>query len=116
MVNIYDNANDMATALKSTQQYQELKQAFDMLKLDAVAYGLFQQFQTKQVALQQKQATGQELPPEDLQDLQNVGEKMQKISSIQDLIQKEQAMAGLMDELNAIVSQPIADLYRPENA
>lgn len=113
MVNIYDNANEMATVLKGTTQYLELKQAFDMLKLDSVAYGLFQEFQSKQVALQQMQATGQELPPNDLEDLQNVGQKMQQIPAIQDLMKKEQAMAGLMDEINSIVSQPIAELYRP---
>ncbi|WP_155286543.1 YlbF family regulator [Lacticaseibacillus zhaodongensis] len=112
MINIYDNANTMAEALQQTQQYQDLKQAFDMLKLDAVGYGLFKQFQEKQLELQQQQSQGQDIDPDSLKKLQELGDKIKDIDAIKTLITKEQAMAQLMDELNAIVNKPISDLYR----
>lgn len=112
MINIYDNANDMAENLQKTQQFQDLQHAFDMLKLDAVAYGLFKQFQDKQIELQQKQAQGLEFAPDDLSKLQELGDKIKDIDAIKKLISKEQALAQLMDELNSIISKPIADLYK----
>lgn len=114
MINIYDNANDMAEALQQTQQYKDLKQAFAMLKLDAVGYGLFKQFQEKQLELQQQQSQGQELDQDALKKLQELGDKIKDIDSIKALMSKEQAMAQLMDELNAIVNKPISDLYRED--
>ena len=38
MVNIYDTANQMEQDLKQTQQYQELKAAYEALKADEKAY------------------------------------------------------------------------------
>ena len=39
MANVYDTANQMAADIKTTQEFQDLKKAFDLLKLDTVAYG-----------------------------------------------------------------------------
>lgn len=112
MVNIYDNANEMASALKETTQYQELKQAFDLLKLDPVGYDLFKQFQNKQMELSQKQATGQDISDDDIHSLQTLGDKIKDIDAIKTLMTKEQALSQLMDELNNTISKPIVELYR----
>lgn len=111
MINIYDNANEMAAGLQKTQQYADLKEAFDMLKLDAVGYGLFKQFQDKQLELQQKQVQGIEFAPDDISSIQELGDKIKDIDAVKTLMQREQALAQLMDEMNAIISKPIADLY-----
>ena len=87
MANVYDTANQMAADIKTTQEFQDLKKAFDLLKLDTVAYGLFQQFQQKQY-------------------------KMRDIQPIQNLMAKEQGLSQMMDELNKIISQPIIDVYQ----
>lgn len=112
MANVYDTANQLAADLKDSQQFKEMKQAFDMLKLDAVAYALFQQFQEKQMTLQKKQMNGQEISDEELNDLQTLGGKMQNMQPINDLMAKEQALSTMMDELNRAISQPIVDLYQ----
>lgn len=112
MANIYDTANQMATDLKASQQYQDLKKSYDLLKLDAVGYALFQQFQEKQMGLQQQQMQGQELSNDDLADLQALGEKMQTIDTIKDLLAKEQALSQMMDELNRTIAQPIMEIYQ----
>ncbi|WP_461212967.1 YlbF family regulator [Lacticaseibacillus sp. GG6-2] len=112
MANVYDTANQLAKDLQDSQQFLEMKHAFDMLKLDAVAYALFQQFQDKQMKLQQKQMNGQEISDDELKDLQTLGEKMQSMQPITDLMVKEQAMSQMMDELNRTISQPIVDIYQ----
>lgn len=48
MVNIYDTANQMEQDLKQTQQYQELKAAYEALKADEKAYACFKELQDLQ--------------------------------------------------------------------
>lgn len=112
MANVYDSANQLAEDLKLSQQFQDLKKSYDMLKLDPMGYALFQQFQTLQMSLQQKQMAGQEVTEQDVQPLQDLSAKMQNIDAIKDLMAKEQAMSTVMDDLNRIISAPIAELYQ----
>lgn len=110
--NVYDTANQLASDLKESQQFKEMQHAFDMLKLDAVAYAMFQQFQQKQMALQQKQMQGQQPTEDEIKDIQTIGEKMQNMQPINDLMVKEQALSQMMDELNRAITQPIVDIYQ----
>ncbi|MFD1431947.1 YlbF family regulator [Lacticaseibacillus yichunensis] len=112
MANVYDTADQLAKDLEASEQFQDLKKAYDMLKLDAVAYAMFQQFQDKQVELQQKQATGQEITQEEMAGLQTIGEKMQNMQPINDLLAREQALSTVMDDLNRVIAQPIVALYQ----
>ena len=112
MANVYDTANQMAADIKTTQEFQDLKKAFDLLKLDTVAYGLFQQFQQKQYEMQQKSMQGQDFTDEEVKSLQALGDKMRDIKPIQNLMAKEQGLSQMMDELNKIISQPIIDVYQ----
>ena len=112
MANIYDTANQMAQDLKASQQFQEVQKAYDLLKLDAMGWALFQQFQSKQAELQQKQASGQEVTQDDITAIQDLGNKMQNIKPVQDLMAKEQILFNMMDELNRVIAQPIVDLYQ----
>jgi cell fate (sporulation/competence/biofilm development) regulator YlbF (YheA/YmcA/DUF963 family) len=112
MANVYDTANQMAADIKTTQEFQDLKKALDLLKLDTVAYGLFQQFQQKQYEMQQKSMQGQDFTDEEVKSLQALGDKMRDIQPIQNLMAKEQGLSQMMDELNKIISQPIIDVYQ----
>ncbi|EPC66328.1 UPF0342 protein [Lacticaseibacillus paracasei subsp. tolerans Lpl14] len=82
------------------------------MKLDTVAYGLFQQFQQKQYEMQQKSMQGQDFTDDEVKSLQELGDKMRDIQPIQNLMAKEQGLSQMMDELNKIISQPIIDVYQ----
>ena len=112
MANVYDTANQMAADIKTTQEFQDLKKAFDLLKLDTVAYGLLKQFQQKQYEMQQKSMQGQDFTDDEVKSLQELGDKMRDIQPIQNLMAKEQGLSQMMDELNKIISQPIIDVYQ----
>ena len=74
MVNIYDTANQMEQDLKQTQQYQELKAAYEAMKADEKAYACFKELQDLQDQLQQKQMQGN-ITEEDVKELQEAGAK-----------------------------------------
>ncbi|KRM10973.1 hypothetical protein FC15_GL001185 [Lapidilactobacillus concavus DSM 17758] len=111
-INIYDNANEMATALRQTPEYTALKTAFAKMKADPVAYGLFQQMEKLQAEFQQKQASGQEISDDDIQKMRDFSGKLMQIDLMKDLMSCEQEMNRVMDELNQIVTKPITELYQ----
>ncbi|MCH4058292.1 MULTISPECIES: YlbF family regulator [Lapidilactobacillus] len=110
-VNVYDNANEMAAALRQTDQYNALKGAFTKMKADPIAYGLFQQMQKLQGELEQKQMAGTQIGDDDIQSMRDLSDKLMKIDVMTELMNSERAMNQLMDEMNQIVSKPITDLY-----
>lgn len=111
MVNIYDTANQMEQDLKQTQQYQELKVAYEALKADEEAYACFKQLQDLQGQLQQKQMQGN-ITEDDFRELQEAGTKAKEFETLQTLMLKEQALSMLMDEVSKIIFQPVQELYQ----
>lgn len=111
MVNIYDTANQMGSELKETQQYTELKAAYDALKADEAAYSCFKELQALQEEMQQKQMKG-EITEEDFKKLQEAGAKAKDFETLQQLMLKEQALSMLMDEVSQIIFQPVQELYK----
>lgn len=111
MVNIYDTANQMEQDLKQTQQYQELKTAYEALKADEAAYACFKQLQDLQGQLQQKQMQGN-ITEDDFKELQEAGAKAKEFETLQTLMLKEQALSMLMDEVSKIIFQPVQELYQ----
>lgn len=111
-VNVYDTANQLESEIQQTPQFVALQGAFAAMKQDAMAYSLFQQFQQVQMDLQQKQMTGQELTDEDINNAQDLAQKVSKIEVINNLMDKEKDMSQVMQEINQIISKPIAELYQ----
>ena len=111
MVNIYDTANQMEQDLKQTQQYQELKAAYEALKADEISYACFKELQDLQGQLQQKQMQGN-ITEEDFKELQEAGAKAKDFETLQTLMLKEQALSMLMDEVSKIIFQPVQELYQ----
>lgn len=112
VVNIYDNANEMASTLRQTSQYTALRGAFAKMKADPIAYGLFKDMQKVQAELEQKQNAGQKIEAEDQKKIRDLSEKLMKMDVVTDLMNKEREMNTVMEEVNKIVFKPISELYR----
>ncbi|WP_281164796.1 YlbF family regulator [Liquorilactobacillus sicerae] len=110
MVNIYDTANQLEEDLQQTSEFLALKGAYAKIKLDPLALAMFKKFQQKQIEFQKKQANGT-LKDEDINQLKDLGERVQKNPLIVDLMQKEQGLAHLLDEISQIMFKPVDELY-----
>ncbi|MCD2256640.1 YlbF family regulator [Agrilactobacillus fermenti] len=111
--NIYDTANQLEQELQQTDEFLALQKAFADMKKDDFAFATFKKFQDKQLELQQKQMNGEEFSDEDVQSMQGMSEQLSKFDTINNLMDQERKMSALMDELNRIISKPIADIYKP---
>lgn len=113
MSNIYDTAYELEKNLREAAVFTELSAAYTAMREDQVAFELFEQFRNVQIGLQQKQMTGEAITDEDISSAQAVAEKASGNEVIQSLMAKEQQLSQLMEEVNAIITKPLQELYAP---
>lgn len=111
MVNIYDTANQLESDLRKTTQYLELKEAHDNVKNDEDAQAILVEFQELQQGLYQKQQNGEEITEEEANDAQVLSIKMSANELTMQLMEKEQALNGLLSEINGIIMKPVQEIY-----
>lgn len=111
-MNIYDSANKLEQDLRASSEIAELKLAFEAVKANDLAYKLFDKVQNEQFALQQKQMQGQEITDADIEEMHKLTDQLQNFSEINNLMDKEKKVDSMMQELNKIISKPIAEIYQ----
>ena len=70
-VNLYDYANQLEQALRDSEEYKAIKDAFAKVKENEESKKLFDEFRETQISFQQKQMQGEDIPEEDYKKLKN---------------------------------------------
>ena len=112
VVNIYDTANELERQMRETQEYQELKTAFEALQKDSEAYELFKKFQQSQQAAQAKQMAGKDLSEEEIKQVQELAKQVGQKQSVIKLMEVERRVDAMLQQLNQVITKPIQELYK----
>ena len=115
MVNVYDQANALETALRESEEFQQMKELYSKVNEDAESKKMFDEFRDIQMSLQQKQMQGEELLEEDIQKAQNSAQEIENDENIKGLMEAEQKMSQLIQDLNRVIMKPIEELYEINN-
>lgn len=115
MVNVYDQANALETALRESEEFQQMKDLYSKVNGDAESKQLFDEFRELQMTLQEKQMQGEELLEEDIQKAQNSAQEIENDENIKGLMEAEQKMSQLIQDLNRVIMKPIEELYEINN-
>ena len=121
VVNIYDTANEMSRQLTETQEFQNLKKAFDALKADSEAFDSFKKFQQMQVDAQKKQMQGQKPSDDEIKAIQTIAQEISSKKAVQDLMNQERQVDQMLQQVNKTSTDPLQNLYseimpkNPEN-
>ena len=113
MANLYDLAYDLEKAIRESNEYAELKALFEDVKKDEIANKLFENFRDVQLKLQEKQMSGVEILPEEIEQAQKMFQLVQQNPTISRLIAAEQRMSMVIAELNKIITRPLEEIYGP---
>ncbi|AZV41576.1 MULTISPECIES: YlbF family regulator [Peribacillus] len=111
MSNSYDAAYAMERAIRSSNEYVELKRLYDLVNADPASKGMFDNFRNIQMMLQQKQMMGQEITPEEIEQAQKTVQLVQQHPTIAQLMEAEQRMSVVIADLNKIIMKPLEELY-----
>lgn len=110
-VNIYDDINRLETTFRKTSEYASVQKAVAAVKADEQALALFKSFRDLQMTLQQKQMQGEEISGEELEYAQKTAQLAQSNPKIEQMLQAEMALSGLMEEVNRVLMKPVQALY-----
>ncbi|MEH7109907.1 YlbF family regulator [Bacillus sp. JJ1764] len=110
-VNLYDSAYALETAIRQSDEYRQLQQAYNEVNADHQAKQMFDHFRQIQLNLQQKQMMGQNISEQEVQQAQTTVAQVQQNEKISRLMQAEQRMSIIIGELNQLIMKPLAELY-----
>ncbi|WP_026583963.1 YlbF family regulator [Bacillus sp. J33] len=110
-VNLYDSAYELEKAVRESDEYNALKQAYDDVNADPSAKTMFENFRNIQMELQQKQMMGQDITQEEVEQAQKTVALVQQHEQISKLMEAEQRMSMMIAEMNKIIMKPLEELY-----
>ncbi|MBU9720738.1 MULTISPECIES: YlbF family regulator [Bacillaceae] len=116
MANPYDKAQDLAKAVKESDEFTALKNLHDQVNNDEVAKRMLDNFRNVQLELQQKQMQGEQITEEEIQQAQKQFELVQQHEAISKLMEAEQRMSQLITDLNKAITEPLEELYGAQEA
>lgn len=112
MSNMYDHANNLAKSLKDSEEFGQLKEAYEQVMGNEDSKNLFGRFRETQLNLQEKQMEGVEITEEEVQTANKVVEEVQQDESISNLLDTEQHLNTTINELSQIITKPLEELYQ----
>lgn len=112
MPNIYDYAYDLEKAIRESDEYKSLKNAFQQVMNDKGSKKMFEDFRDLQRDLQLKQIQGEQPSKEELENAQKRFQVIQQHPKISKLLQLEDRMNLIMADVSKIVSKPLDEVYQ----
>lgn len=114
-VNIYDIAYSLQNALKEQPDFKNLQSLYAQVLAEPSAKPLFLEFQSFQMAMQQKMMQGAQITPEESAQAQAIVAKVSQNPLISNLMQAEQRLNLVIQDLNKIIMKPLEELYTELN-
>lgn len=111
MSNIYDSAYDLEKAIRNSEEFTNLKEAYDAVMADESAKQMFDNFRNTQMELQEKQMQGQEISEEEVEKARQVVELVQQHADISKLMEEEQRLNQVINDVSRIITKPLEELY-----
>lgn len=112
--NAYDIAYDMEKAIRESDEFKSLKQAYETVMGDESTKRMFDDFRDTQLELQQKQMQGLEITEEEVEKARKIVEVVQQNSAISKLMEEEQRLNVLINDISRIITKPLEELYGQE--
>ncbi|QLK86343.1 YlbF/YmcA family competence regulator [Staphylococcus sp. 17KM0847] len=111
-VNLYDYANKLEQALRESDEYNAIKEAYAKVNENADSKKLFDEFRETQLNFQQKQMQGEQVTEEEIKKAQEQAQEIEKDSNISELMDAEQKMSQVFQEINQIIVKPLDEIYQ----
>lgn len=111
MSNIYDSAYHMEKAIRESEEFEGLKEAYEAVMNNESAKRMFDNFRQTQMALQEKQMQGVDISEEEVEKARQVVELVQQHADISQLMEKEQRLNLVINDVSRIITKPLEELY-----
>jgi cell fate (sporulation/competence/biofilm development) regulator YlbF (YheA/YmcA/DUF963 family) len=114
MSNVQQSAEQLADAIRQSEEFSTLKEAYDAVMSDEIAKKMFDDFRNTQIELQQKQMQGQEITEEEVEKARKVVETVQQHEAISKLMEEEQKVNEFINSISRTITKPLEELYNEQ--
>lgn len=111
MPNIYDSAYELEKSIRDSEEFKNLKEAYEAVMNDPTAKQMFDNFRDTQMELQEKQMQGLEISEEEVEQARKVVELVQQHQDISKLMEEEQRLNLVINDVSRIITKPLEELY-----
>lgn len=106
-MNVYDEANSLAKALKESNEYKTFVEAKEKLEQDPEKYEMAKDYMRKQMEAQTMQMMGQELAEEQVTAYNNLANTMMGIPEIAEFFQKQMYFSMIFQDVTEIIAKSV---------
>lgn len=106
-MNVYDKANELARALKTSEEVTVYKAALDKVEKNETSKRMLDDFRKKQMELYTLQMQGLEIPKEQIDSLNNLASVITMNQDIKILLEAEYKFSKLMDDIMKIIGEAV---------
>jgi cell fate (sporulation/competence/biofilm development) regulator YlbF (YheA/YmcA/DUF963 family) len=106
-MNPYDNAHQLAKALKDSSEYKEYIRLKQLIDADAEKKELVDEFRKKQIELQVKKTTGQDIDDGDMERLHFLYNMASADDDVKAMIQAEQRLGQILGDIYKIIGDAL---------
>ncbi|MEN1970466.1 YlbF family regulator [Lentibacillus sp. N15] len=111
MPNIYDSAYDLEQAIRESDEFKGLKDAYEIVMNDPASKQMFDNFRNTQMELQEKQMQGEDISEEEVEKARHIVELVQQHETISKLMEHEQRLNVVINDVSQIITKPLEELY-----
>ncbi|MHB9111024.1 MAG: YlbF family regulator [Thermoleophilia bacterium] len=104
---ILSKAEELAAAISDCEELGLLREAAQKVDSDEAANAALQKFSEKQEMVQRAASSGLQLPPEQMEELQEMQAQIRDIPTIKDFATAQGSFNQLMDQVNEIISAAV---------
>lgn len=103
-MNPYDQAHNLAKSLRESEEYKEFNRLKEVAYEDATNKALLDEYKKLQFKLQAKMASGENLPPDDMQRLQQIGTLLQFNPDVSNFLMAEFRFQRMISDIFKILA------------
>ncbi|AWB44053.1 hypothetical protein DCC85_07380 [Paenibacillus sp. CAA11] len=112
-MNIYDKANELAKALKESQEVEDITSAMKLVDADPDSKRMLDDFRIRQNTVQQRMMSGDMPAPEEMEQMEKLFETLSQNLNIRRLFEAERRLSVIIQDVNKIISDSLQHLYGP---
>lgn len=112
-MNIYDKANDLAKAMRESQEVQEITSAIKLIEADPESKQMLDNFRERQMEVQQRMMSGDMPSQEEMEKMEKLFEVLSLNLNIRRLFDAERRLSIIIEDVNKIISDSLQHLYGP---
>ena len=103
-MNPYDQAHNLAKSLRESEEYREFNRLKKIAYEDGTNKALLDEYKKLQFKLQAKMASGESLPPDDMQRMQQIGTLLQFNPDVSNFLMAEFRFQRMISDIFKILA------------